>query len=445
MIENYYFNLVNIYAPNLENEQFEFINKMYDVCANLKNIILAGDFNAVNKARDRIGAKEKKLKKYETEWNLFFKNLNLIESNYEKVMSDVEKMTWSNNSVSSKIDKVFHNKDLIGRFLYQSIKETCKSDHKAVFAKFEFQTLNINDKNKKKDKLKKYTPWRLNDEILEDKNVIEGVENICKKINSYKEKYEKTWYDNFIKEVINFLKKKNKEYNEHKNKENKSLFKEIENFNNIHFTSKEEYINKKNELNNKIENFYEEKRKNLEKRYRDDRRKFCKQPTKSLIANISKRNNSNEIRIYRKSNNEETTDKQEILDDLFEFYKQLLGSERVRDEIIKNYKFKIKKLEKNVKDKFPEIGWKITYEEAFEVIKNMKDSSPGNNGLSINFFKKFFPLFGEDFVEILNDSESILPETFNETIIKLIMKNLNTIKNKNDLRPISLSNFEYRI
>ena len=90
-------------------------------------------------------------------------------------------------------------------------------------------------------------------------------------------------------------------------------------------------------------------------------------------------------------------------------------------------------------------GWKITYEEAFEVIKNMKDSSPGNNGLSINFFKKFFPLFGEHFVEILNDSESILPETFNETIIKLIMKNLNIIKNKNDLRPISLSNFEYRI
>jgi hypothetical protein len=77
--------------------------------------------------------------------------------------------------------------------------------------------------------------------------------------------------------------------------------------------------------------------------------------------------------------------------------------------------------------------------------KNMKDSSPGSNGLTINFFKKFFPLFGEDFVEILNDSESILPETFNETIIKLIMKNLNIIKNKNDLRPISLTNFEYRI
>ena len=38
----------------------------------------------------------------------------------------------------------------------------------------------------------------------------------------------------------------------------------------------------------------------------------------------------NEIRSYQKSNNELTSDKQEILDDLFDFYKQLLGSERVR-------------------------------------------------------------------------------------------------------------------
>ena len=75
----------------------------------------------------------------------------------------------------------------------------------------------------------------------------------------------------------------------------------------------------------------------------------------------------------------------------------------------------------------------------------MNESSPGSNGLTINFFKKFFPLFGEDFVEILNDEINILPETFNETIIKLIIKNDNKIKNVIDLRPIPLTNFEYRI
>ena len=105
----------------------------------------------------------------------------------------------------------------------------------------------------------------------------------------------------------------------------------------------------------------------------------------------------------------------------------------------------MRKLDQNVKDKFPEIGKEITYNEVSEIIKGMQDSAPGSNGLSIGFFKKFFPLFGQHFVEILNDSEALLPEVFNETIIKLIMKNLNEIKGVNDLRPISLTNFEYRI
>ena len=80
-------------------------------------------------------------------------------------------------------------------------------------------------------------------------------------------------------------------------------------------------------------------------------------------------------------------------------------------------------MEKIIEEKFPHIGNPITYEEVWDVIKDMKESSPGSNGLSIGFFKKFFPLFGHFFVEILNDSEDILPDAFNDTIIKLITKN----------------------
>jgi hypothetical protein len=173
--------------------------------------------------------------------------------------------------------------------------------------------------------------------ILEDKSVIEGVEEICKKIKKYKDKFSKLWYDFFISDIINFLKKKNVEYNENVNRLNKELFKEIENFNKTKFNCNEEYVNKKNELRTKIDSFYEEKKRSLEKRFKDERRNFCKQPTKSLIQNISERNSSNEIRIYKKSNNEETSNKQEILDDLFDFYQQLLGNERVKEEITKSY------------------------------------------------------------------------------------------------------------
>ena len=110
----------------------------------------------------------------------------------------------------------------------------------------------------------------------------------------------------------------------------------------------------------------------------------------------------------------------EIVEDLNNYYKNLIGKERIDESIIKKYIFKINKLNQLVKDKYPDIGKKITYGEAFKVINEMNESSPGSNGLTINFFKKFFPLFGEDFVEILNDEINIFPETFNETIIKII-------------------------
>ena len=167
------------------------------------------------------------------------------------------------------------------------------------------------------------------------------------------------------------------------------LFEELKRFNNTVYTDIE-FTSKKIELKNKLDSLYKKKRDDLEKKLRDDRRKFCKQPTKSLIECIQKRNKENEIEIYRMENNEITSNKSEILGDLFKFYQSLLGEERVKPEKIKNYSFKMRKLDQKVKGMHPDIGKNITYNEVFEVIKDMEDSAPGCNGLTINFFKKFF-------------------------------------------------------
>jgi hypothetical protein len=75
----------------------------------------------------------------------------------------------------------------------------------------------------------------------------------------------------------------------------------------------------------------------------------------------------------------------------------------------------------------------------------MSDSAPGPNGLTSKFFKKYFEFFGKDFVNLLNDLENPLSDTFNKVTIKLIPKNSNNEKTIKELRPISLTNFEYRI
>jgi hypothetical protein len=130
--------------------------------------------------------------------------------------------------------------------------------------------------------------------------------------------------------------------------------------------------------------------------------------------------------------------------DINDYYQNLLGVEKISEEKISGYEFKSPKLEDSVKITHPKLDEKISFNEAYEVILAMRDSAPGINGLTIGFFKKFFPLFGESFIEILND-DGCLPNTFNETIIKLIPKNDIKTKSINDLRPISLTNFEYRI
>ena len=195
----------------------------------------------------------------------------------------------------------------------------------------------------------------------------------------------------------------------------------------------------------KINIFYSNKTESLQKRLRDDRLKFVKHTTKVLIENIVKKQKQNEIKSYMCLNNSVTKDNDIIIDDINKYYFDLLGAETVTDDNLQNYEFNISPMDGIIRDFFPEINDKITYYEAYKVIMEMEVSAPGSNGITIGFFKKFFPFFGEAFVEILNDTEGVLPDTFNESIIKLIPKNDKTEKGINDLRPISLTNFEYRI
>ena len=345
-------------------------------------------------------------------------------------------MTWHNNGSSSKIDRIYLTANFPFKLIYCEISQTTKSDHNAVFAQF-FSNLN-------KPSPPLFNPWKLNDKILDREEVIQGIKSLAAGISSLKDSHGKMWYDLFIKNVCDFLKKISIEISKENNSEKKNLFRRLESFNKIKFNSDLEYKECKEILAKDLSAFYEGKRKSLEKLVRDERLKFVKHPTKVLINSIVKKQNKNELSKYICSDHRVTTDTNEILDDINDYYQNLLGVEKISEEKISGYEFKSPKLEDSVKITHPKLGEKISFNEAYEVILAMRDSAPGINGLTIAFFKKFFPLFGESFIEILND-DGCLPNTFNETIIKLIPKNDIKTKSINDLRPISLTNFEYRI
>jgi hypothetical protein len=167
---------------------------------------------------------------------------------------------------------------------------------------------------------------------------------------------------------------------------------------------------------------------------------FCNIPNKILINDSNKYYKKTKIESFFKDNSNIKDDKEiELL--FFDHYSDLFGKpENVNNE---NYKFTINSInDQELKDN---LNSDISYEEAFNVIKNMKSSSPGPNGLTLRFYKKFFPFFGQNLVQMLNNIKHDIAKNFRDSIIKFIPKNDKKDKSINDYRPISITNYEYRI
>ena len=428
--ENTNFNFINIYAPNSSSSQCEFIQNLYTYLSSKKNIILGGDFNYIE---DREYEK-----KNNTYWKQFYKNFKLVEFewNVRNVLKK-ECFTWSKNeNLKSRIDRFYCENHFVKNCEYKNICETSMSDHRMVICQ-----IKLNNKTKK---INKNILWKLNESVLEHQNVNEGILELCEAIPSLMERNKNKkngWYDLFINKVCNFLKHESRIINNNIKEEMNECFnrlKEIERMKDI-----KDMNVKKNEVREKINIHFERIRLGNEKRLRNERLKFVKQPTKVLLQEERKNNASCIINNYETSEGVKTNELEKIKEDIFNFYNNLLGNDRISDETINNYEFNIKSM--NVDECVKNlINNEISMDEVERVIKNMKESAPGSTGLTIGFYKKYFKYFGRYFVEILNSKDE-LPLLFKDSIVKLIPKNNNDVKTINDLRPISLTNIDYRI
>ena len=425
---------INIYAPNTIKEQMSFIENLYEIINRRKNIILGGDFNAIVEMSDRVSMEEqtKSLRKSDREWTQFYHSFRLKE--FQNKLSSANRMTWTNGTQSSRIDRLYIHESLGIVAHYVENLFFPMSDHRMIRAE-----LRIDSENRKKEKTDRL--WKLNDSILELESVENGVKKIVKEIPSLKAKYKNKWYDCFVKSVCEFLKYEQKRISQLSKERKATLFEKIDIIDEL-ATNDDEKQKLKAELVNELCEYYKEEKRGNEKRVCDERMAFISQPTKVLIEEEVKKSKQSTIRKYECRNGSKTENTCDIVNDVSIFYQELLGNEVVSEETIEKYEFCMKPLSE-------EYNWmgldnKIRVTEVLDCIKGMSEASPGKNGLSIGFFKKFFPLFGEEFVEILNGDED-LPEVFKETVVKLIPKNDKEYKSVNDLRPISLTNYEYRI
>ena len=383
------------------------------------------------------GNVDKVLKKNDKEWIRLYKQLGFREITWKNSPNIQDFWTWTDGHVFSRIDRVYIKNDFMNEIKYTEIIDLTRmiSDHKMILTEL--------DLGKRIERENFKTRWKLNEQVLENVEVINKINYFVEQIPSLKKKFKHLWYDRFIHFISNFLKIKSRELSKIKKNEINNIFEKIESLNKNREILKEiEFKEQLNILGKDLENYYENVRKGVQKRQRFAKFNFAKHPTKVLIEKINRNEDSSKIIKYRDKYGIVSKETKNILEGTTEYYKTLMGEDKEDKEKIKNYNFKIKSVKKESEEFY--LNAPFTYSEVKEVIDNMEESAPGENGMTIGFFQKFFHLFGNHFVEILNDIENPLPETFNISILKLLPKNKNEIKGDNDIRPISLTNLEYR-
>ena len=102
---------------------------------------------------------------------------------------------------------------------YIDICETSMSDHKMIICQIKT--------NEKIEKINKNFLWKLNENILENKKVDDGIKNICKSIPDLIKRNKNKCYDTFIQKICNFLKHESRTINAKKKEEINSLFQEL--------------------------------------------------------------------------------------------------------------------------------------------------------------------------------------------------------------------------
>ena len=136
-------------------------------------------------------------------------------------------------------------------------------------------------------------------------------------------------------------------------------------------------------------------------------------------------------------NGETVTGKDDIIDACRDFYAELYTAEPVDDAVIDSFVSNLPFIP--AEDRLQCEG-PLTVEECLDAIKGMENGkSPGVDGLPKEFYHKFFPLFGADFVTVMSDcfEEGFLCPSQRHGLITLICKDKNRKNLLNCWRPIS--------
>ena len=444
ILEKKKFSIINIYAPNSKKEKpyfFKQLSNLINELDNDSNILVCGDFNTVlNNDLDIITGESHAA----SDISLFssLKNDHELHDIWRNFNPNIKDYTWSKHNpfIARRLDYILCNNFVISKILKVEHLLMSGSDHKAV-------TVTIQTSN--------FTRgpgiWRFNDSLLKDLNYVDTINALIEKFQS-----DPTIKDPIMKwELIKAeVKSLTTQFCTLKNQnlfsEEKHLKHEISRVselltqtpNSVHLLK--EYTT----LKNKYEIFNLNKARGAQIRSRAKYIEKGEKNTKYFLGLEKAKGVHNTIHELN-TNSKVITDPLKVLSEIETFYTNLYKRNEdveVSKEIIENFidnadYTKLSSEESTICD----VNISI-HELGSALMKMNGQSAPGSDGLTVSFYKFFWPkikdLVFNSFTSSIERGE--LSTTQKRGIITVLHKGGDR-NNLGNWRPISLLNTDYKL
>lgn len=432
-------NIYNVYTPNIAVDRIAFLKTLiYDVKQDETNIIL-GDFNiAPNPLLDRSEGMQPGDKGSIEIFNTLLHESTTVDMwryRYPDRRGYTRRQLVNNKLKQSRIDHILMSNSLLSYVQNTYIRMSTYSDHDMVISK-----LDITDIEKGPGL------WIMNNSHLNDEDYTEQIKELIlrEKNNILKAENPLLWWDN----LKYFIRKASQKYGQKCKRERMSTFYNIQN------QLEKEYKKASGQQQSDLIRDLNEKLKEIEKyeckgailrskafwAIEEDK---C---NKYFLGLEKYRQNNKIIKELFDEDGSIVSDTSNILKVEEQFYSCLYNFEQNDKNEEANILSHISnKLDDTTKMSIEE---NISNDELNDSIKKMSaNKSPGPDGLTVEFYKKFWPQLCPILLEIYEEvfKSGILTNSMKRGVITLIYKNKGDRRNLKNWRPISLLNVDYKI
>ena len=439
---------VNVYAPNTELNRksiFEKVHKwILQYSLNMDNLVVCGDLNTCLSDKDRLPATHLKdssrIKLQSIINSLKLTDLWALKNPNVLGFTFLDKQ----HNTKSRLDYILCSKGLV----YDKCKclivpsfNKKQVDHDLVKS-----VLHVNSRPKGPNY------WKLNCEHLENEEYCNFMKCVIKEtLNEYNGviSHQLIWEIlkiNVKESSIHFASKLSRQNKSKVCELQSQLNKLKENIDN-NCDDNNELVNEQNNIQNELNLLLESKTKGA---FIRARAQWCEEGEhcSKYFVNLEKqRQCHNTINMLKTDDGNYVSNDKDILECAALFYDKLYTCNNIPIHEINDYINSVNNVNVLSEQQKALCDNDITNEELNNVISILKvNKSPGLDGLTSEFYKVFWDILKQPFVNMLNETfqKGILPDTMRRAVVTLIYKkgDLESLKN---YRPISLSNYDYKI